>query len=109
MGELIGVESVEKYADKRQTLMGPVAHMDWSDNGQRLAVSFLESELIAIYKTDTNPWNITPLGYVRGPPTQTPPHIIAFRPHFPRGALLASCWDNGKIAFCPMYDSAVLK
>jgi hypothetical protein len=40
-------------------------------------------------------------GFIRGPKDGKKPDIVAFANRFPRGALLATCWRNGKISFCP--------
>jgi hypothetical protein len=40
-------------------------------------------------------------GFIRGPKDGKKPDIVAFANRFPRGALLTTCWRNGKISFCP--------
>jgi len=60
--------------------------------------------LLAVFATSLASFlDLTPLGYLRGPPNAGYPRHIEFRPVFERGALLGVCWDSGKISFYPFY------
>jgi len=111
-GHIVRTESLASYivtsADQKtvEVKLGEIAELEWDHHGQRLAVSFVNSEVIAVYQTNwkfPNQVIISALGFIRGPLEANKPKMLAFRPHFPRGALLAVCWTNGKISFYPLY------
>jgi hypothetical protein len=87
---------------------GPIKSLEWDRTGERLAVTFSGdqegAEVIALFATSLQPFlQLTPRGFIRGPKDGKKPDIVAFANRFPRGALLTTCWRNGKISFCPLY------
>ncbi|KAI8994609.1 hypothetical protein BDB01DRAFT_773394 [Pilobolus umbonatus] len=88
-------------------------------NGQRLAIAYEDSELIALFVLkQASPLNLRPeqilfpIGYIRGaeslytegglsitPLKDTYPTKILFSPSYKEGALLAIVWSNGMITF----------
>ena len=63
------------------------------------------TELVVLFAINLYPLPSLALrGFVRGPAEAGFPHVVAFRPNFPRGALLSMCYTHtGKIAFVPLY------
>eukprot|EP01126_Amoeba_proteus_P043076 TRINITY_DN4705_c0_g1_i1.p1 TRINITY_DN4705_c0_g1~~TRINITY_DN4705_c0_g1_i1.p1 ORF type:complete len:462 (+),score=123.39 TRINITY_DN4705_c0_g1_i1:1217-2602(+) len=85
---------------------GKIREVVWDPTGHRLAVSFQETDLVAIliaHRTADHNINFSPLGFFRGPAHAGLPRLLKFCADFPRGALLTMCWENGQISFCPMY------
>mmetsp|Transcript_19645 Transcript_19645/g.21857 ORF Transcript_19645/g.21857 Transcript_19645/m.21857 type:complete len:473 (+) Transcript_19645:59-1477(+) len=103
---LISVETIEPYETHTGTnvTVGDIRDIVWDYRNARLAVSFNNSELIAIYITDTRgTLSLLPLGFIRGPPRAKRVLFMEFRPSFSHGSMLAVCWDTGKLSFYPFY------
>lgn len=90
---------------------GIINHIRWDGTNSRLLVSFENSELIASLQCNSisKDVNFYPFGYFRGPYEGKSVLSMEFCPNFPRGALLAVCWFNGKISLYPMYFVPVNK
>lgn len=102
-------ESLCSYRVGQDSFGGPIHAVEWDSTGECFAVSFRGDEkfpgrnLIALYSTQFSPFfDFNPKGYVRGDSSQ--PLIISFRPNFPHGSLLTSCWETGKITCHPIYS-----
>ena len=83
---------------------GQVQAMRW--DSERLVISFVESNLLAIFQTEVSPSNIavSPLGFVSGETDTEWPSCFEFAPHFsPQGALLTIAWSTGRVQHFPMY------
>jgi len=90
--------------DKEHKICGKIKEIVWDNTSNRIAVSFQESSLIAIFSTNIAPnLKVYPLGFIRGPAVCGKPLIMRFCNAFVRGALLSICWENGKISFIPLY------
>jgi WD40 repeat protein len=90
--------------DKEHRICGKIKEIVWDNTSNRIAVSFQESPLIALFSTGIAPnLKVYPLGYIRGPSVCGMPLVIRFCNAFVRGALLTICWENGKIGFIPLY------
>ncbi|RUP51915.1 hypothetical protein BC936DRAFT_144552 [Jimgerdemannia flammicorona] len=111
---------------------GGIRQLCVDPTGERLAVSYVNSELVAVFLVrpqagvvlSQDGW-ILHSGYIRGPhwspsgpqrengedwePEPYPIHL-SFAPQFSRGALLAIAWENGVLGFVPfcfMSETAV--
>ena len=78
--------------------------MRWDPSGERLAVTFQESNLIALFVTRIAPngTSISPLGFVQGEANESPT-CIEFANHFKNGALLSIVWSSGRFQHFPMF------
>jgi len=93
------------------TTGGEVQSMRWDPTGERLAVSFVGSNLIAIFQTLVTPTNmsVNPVGFVVGADDDESPSCFEFAPHFPQtqegggGALLTVSWSSGRVQHFPMF------
>lgn len=90
---------------------GYIDQIKWDGTNSRLLVSFINSELIASLQCNSISSDVSfyPLGFIRGPHNGKSALSMEFCPNFPRGALLAVCWKNGKISLYPMYFVPVNK
>eukprot|EP01097_Dermamoeba_algensis_P009367 TRINITY_DN6594_c0_g1_i1.p1 TRINITY_DN6594_c0_g1~~TRINITY_DN6594_c0_g1_i1.p1 ORF type:complete len:408 (-),score=53.98 TRINITY_DN6594_c0_g1_i1:233-1456(-) len=98
-------------AEAARTVGGGIWSMSWDPKGERLAITFKEeeegSQYIALYQTSLLPTlSVSLRGYIKGPANSEYPSLISFKPNYPRGALLSTCWRNGKISFYPLYFSS---
>lgn len=84
---------------------GAIESLAWDGSNRRFMVSFANSELIANLQCNNISQTIDfyPVGYIRGPHKGGSSPILQFSSEFPKGALLASCWRNGKISLYPLY------
>ncbi|RKO92168.1 hypothetical protein BDK51DRAFT_27788 [Blyttiomyces helicus] len=116
MPTLVEARQVPITGEGHVTVGGPVKQMEMDPSGERLAVTFEPqgegSELVALFRIAYTPLPVLHLiGLIRGPswhpttenvpPTQPLPGVMRFAAHHARGALLAICWQNGKVGFVP--------
>ena len=91
-----------------------IQQIAWDSRAERLALLFsTEStasaqDLVLILRTKSSPvLSITPVGFIRGPPTSVP-LIISFRPICDNGATLLVVWNSGYVSLIPFeYNSIV--
>jgi aladin len=83
---------------------GRVLGMRWDPSGERLVLSFVESNLIALFCTKVTPTglSISPLGFIPGEAGEAPT-AMEFAKHFKGGALLSIAWTSGRLQHMPMF------
>lgn len=83
---------------------GQVLGMKWDPSGERLVVSFSESNLMALFCTKVTPTglSISPLGFIRGDADECP-SLMEFSKHYKGGALLSIIWSSGRLQHFPMF------
>lgn len=91
---------------------GNVKQVAWSPDGKRVAISFADCDLIALFHATFNRRRtvpaFTPLTGIRAPATAGAPVAMSFSPSFSRGSLLAVQWSNNRVSTYPMiYDSRI--
>lgn len=83
-------------------LGGTVASMVWDKLGRHLALTFENSPLVAVYRTDLTPHLlVTPSCLVKGVSGEQPT-AIAFQSNFDSGACLTIAWSSGRIQYFPV-------
>ncbi|KAI0239393.1 Aladin [Lamellibrachia satsuma] len=104
-----GSKVAVQCADLSETFVGDssvggnIQAMAWDPTGERLAVQFTASEMIALFQTRMQPvLEIIPCGFVRGNTGDTP-SLISFQPSFIHGALLTVVWTRGTVSYVPLY------
>lgn len=90
--------------DEEIVIGGEVQAMHWDPSGERLVVSFKESNLIALFCTrvSMNSVSVSPLGFIQGKDNEHP-STIEFAKHFKGGALLSIVWSSGRLQHFPMF------
>jgi len=90
--------------DQDIVIGGQVLAMRWDPSGERLVVSFHDSNLVALFGTRITPAgiSISPLGFIRGD-TEEAPTTLEFAKHFKGGALLSIVWSSGRFQHFPMF------
>ena len=67
---------------------GTVQSLKWDPMGERLAVLFEETNIVALFATNVRPdFSISPIGLISGQPNEKPA-CIEFSKKFDEGALL---------------------
>ena len=91
------------FNDGEEIIGGLVSALKWDPKGERLAVSFKESNFIALFVTrvSVNGINLSPIGFVQGEHGQEP-SCMEFTKNFSNGALLSIVWSDGRFQYFPM-------
>ena len=84
-----------------------IQDISWDSKGERLVLLFspeatpCAQELILVLRTKIGPvLNITPIGFIRGPPNNLP-LLVSFRPRCESGATLLVVWNSGYVSLIP--------
>merc|ERR1719188_1513674 len=83
---------------------GIVQSLRWDPSGSRVAATFVDSALVAVFASAVSGAalaSLTPIGFVRGFDGERP-SCIEFAKRFDDGALLAVVWSSGRVQFVPM-------
>ncbi len=91
-----------------QRICGAVRSLEWDPSGERVAVGFVDSDVVALFSSRLQPsLELAPSALVRPAlAAGQAPTRIAFAPQYSRGALLTAVYPNGKIAFLPLLFSS---
>ena len=95
--------------------------MRWDPTGERLVVSFVDSNLLAVFQTQISNanLNISPLGFINGASESEFPSCFEFAQHLnssssssavepaapATGSLLTIAWSSGRVQHFPMFFS----
>ena len=90
--------------DEEIIIGGEVQAMKWDPSGERLVVSFKESNLLALFCTrvSINNVSVSPLGFIQGLENEHA-STFEFAKHFKGGALLSIIWSSGRLQHFPMF------
>ncbi|TRY79931.1 hypothetical protein TCAL_07069 [Tigriopus californicus] len=82
---------------------GPIQSMKWNSMGERLAVSFKNSDCIALYCTTLYPTlGLSPIGLIQGLEGESP-MTMEFAHKCDHGAILSVAWSSGRIQHIPLF------
>lgn len=85
------------------TIGGSIQSMKWNSMGERLAVSFKNSDLIALYCTTLYPSLVlSPIGLIQGLEGESP-MVLEFAHQCDHGAILSVAWSSGRIQHIPLF------
>jgi len=80
---------------------GRVRQMDMDPTGNRLAVFFDDSELVAVFRVQSRSmYYLAPCGFIRGSPNEFP-LAMEFQKNFKDGSLLTIAWSSGRLQYVP--------
>lgn len=83
---------------------GEVNQMVWDGRGRHLAVTFHDSELIAVFLTNIttspNTVHVSPCCFIKGEPGEKP-NAITFQKNFEEGANLTIAWSSHRVQYFP--------
>ena len=85
---------------------GLVQAMRWNSTSERLVVSFVESNSLAVFITrvsGSGSLSISPLGFIIGQTKDEYPSCFEFANHFNEGSLLTIAWSSGRVQHFPMF------
>jgi len=105
--DLQKVTFTDEITGREVTTGGLVHSMRWDHTGDRLVVSFVESNLLAVFQTQVSSSNvnISPMGFINGATEDEFPSCFEFAPshsHRDSGSLLTVAWSSGRVQHLPM-------
>eukprot|EP00095_Tigriopus_kingsejongensis_P003750 maker-scaffold911_size81771-snap-gene-0.22 protein:Tk03750 transcript:maker-scaffold911_size81771-snap-gene-0.22-mRNA-1 annotation:"Aladin" len=86
-----------------KTVGGLVQSMKWDPMGERLALSFQKSDVIALFATTLSPvLSLSPIGLIQGLDGETP-MVVEFAQQCNEGSLLTVAWSSGRLQHIPLF------
>ncbi|XP_039287891.1 aladin [Nilaparvata lugens] len=80
---------------------GEVNQMVWDGRGRHLAVTFHDSDLIAVFLTNISTTvHVSPCCFIKGEPGEKP-NVITFQKNFEEGANLTIAWSSHRVQYFP--------
>lgn len=96
------VDLTEVEFNEGERVGGIVTSLAWDTRGQRLAVLFKKTDLVAIFSTEIRAvLQVSPCCLVQGISGEIP-NCISFQQNFEEGACLTIAWSSGHVQYFPL-------